>query len=84
MSEEGTIGSYSLSGLEHSKENPTARALGQILDEKRDTEQFLRMIAPQYLGVYVLDKETDFSGTFWDRIIFAGSSRRKTAAIPRH
>ncbi len=60
MSEEGTIGSYSLSGLEHSKENPTARALGQILDEKRDTEQFLRMIAPQYLGVYVLDKETDF------------------------
>ncbi len=60
MSEEGTIGSYSLSGLEHSKENPTVRALGQILDEKRDTEQFLRMIAPQYLGVYVLDKETDF------------------------
>ncbi len=27
--------------------------------ERRDTEQFLQMIAPQYLGVFVVDRKTD-------------------------
>ena len=59
MSEESTIQGYNLNGLEHNEKNPYANVLSQILKEKRDAEQFLRMIAPQYLGVYVLDKETD-------------------------
>ncbi len=29
------------------------------VNEKRDTERFLKMIAPQYLGVYVLDRKSD-------------------------
>ena len=36
-----------------------AKALRKALEEKRDTEQFIRMIAPKYLGAYVLDTETD-------------------------
>ncbi len=60
MSEESTIEGYCLSAPEQNKKNPYANVLKQILNEKRDTEQFLRMIAPQYMGVYVLDKETDF------------------------
>lgn len=34
--------------------------LERVMEEKRDTEQFLRMIAPKYMGVYVLDRKTDF------------------------
>ncbi len=34
-------------------------ALLKAREEKRDTEQFIRRIAPKYLGVYVLDKESD-------------------------
>ncbi len=60
MSEESTIDGYCLRTLEQNKKNPYAHILRQILKEKRDTEQFLRMVAPQYLGVYILDKETDF------------------------
>ncbi len=60
MLEDATIRGYSLSELENNEKNPYSDVLKQILKEKRDAEQFLRMIAPQYLGVYVLDKETDF------------------------
>ena len=35
-------------------------ALIKAMDEKRDAEQLLRYIAPKYMGVYVLDRETDF------------------------
>lgn len=31
----------------------------KLLLEKRDTEQFLKIIAPKYMGVYVLDRNTD-------------------------
>ncbi len=34
-------------------------AINKILNEKRDAEQFLRLIAPEYIGVYVLDRKTD-------------------------
>ena len=33
--------------------------LEHLSEEKRDSEQFLRMIAPKYMGVYVLDRESD-------------------------
>lgn len=60
MSKETTIEGYCLNDLIQNKKNPYANVLEEILKEKRDTEQFLRVIAPQYLGVYILDKETDF------------------------
>ncbi len=60
MPAETMIEGYCLSDLEQNKRNPYANVLKEILKEKRDAEQFLRMIAPQYLGVYILDKETDF------------------------
>ena len=31
----------------------------QLLQEKNDSEQFIKLIAPKYLGVYVVDKQTD-------------------------
>ncbi len=34
-------------------------ALNKAIEEKRDAEQLLRYIAPKYMGVYVLDRETD-------------------------
>ena len=36
-----------------------SEAINRLFDEKRDAEQFLRLIAPEYMGVYVLDRETD-------------------------
>ena len=33
--------------------------LEHLSEEKRDSEQILRMIAPKYMGVYVLDRESD-------------------------
>ena len=31
----------------------------KLVNEKRDIERFLKLIAPQYLGVYVLDRKSD-------------------------
>ena len=31
----------------------------QLLQEKNDSEQFIKLIAPKYLGVYVVDRQTD-------------------------
>lgn len=33
--------------------------MDQLLQEKRDAEQFLRLIAPKYLGIYIIDRSTD-------------------------
>ena len=33
--------------------------MNQLLQEKRDAEQFLRLIAPKYAAVYILDRSTD-------------------------
>lgn len=33
--------------------------MNQLLQEKKDAEQFLRLIAPKYAGVYILDRTTD-------------------------
>lgn len=33
--------------------------MNQLLQEKRDAEQFLRLIAPKYMGVYILNRSTD-------------------------
>ena len=32
--------------------------MNQLLQEKRDAEQFLRLIAPKYMGVYILNRST--------------------------
>ena len=37
----------------------TDATLLKALEDKRDTEQFIRRIAPDYLGVYVVDRKTD-------------------------
>lgn len=37
--------------------------MNQLLQEKRDAEQFLRLIAPKYTGVFIVDRNT---GTFRD------------------
>ncbi len=31
----------------------------RVLEEKRDAEQFLKLIAPKYMGVYIVDRKTD-------------------------
>ena len=36
-----------------------SKAINKLFDEKRDTEQFLRLIAPEYMGVYVVNRKTD-------------------------
>ncbi len=59
MAEETMLEGNALSSLEQAGKNPDAHVLRGILQAKRDAEQFLRMIAPKYLGVYILDKETD-------------------------
>ena len=33
--------------------------MNQLLQEKRDAEQFLRLIAPKYTGIFILDRNTD-------------------------
>ena len=33
--------------------------MNQLLQEKRDAEQFLRLIAPKYTGIFILDRSTD-------------------------
>lgn len=33
--------------------------MNQLLQEKRDAEDFLRLIAPKYAAVYILDRSTD-------------------------
>ena len=36
------------------------KAIEKLILEKKDAEQFLSLIAPKYMGVYVLDAETDY------------------------
>ena len=51
--------------MRHYKNNGTDSAFdrelkySQLLQEKNDSEQFIKLIAPKYLGVYVVDKQTD-------------------------
>ncbi len=45
--------------MEQNNQAPYALVIQRMLEEKKDAEQFLRMIAPKYMGVYVLDKERD-------------------------
>ena len=37
--------------------------MNQLLQEKRDAENFLRLIAPKYTGIFIVDRST---GTFRD------------------
>ena len=32
----------------------------RLMEEKHDAEQFLKIIAPKYMGVYILDRKTDY------------------------
>ncbi len=50
--------SYSISALRNGSIEQKD-ALEQLLAEKQDGEQILRNIAPEYLGIYVLDREKD-------------------------
>ncbi len=50
--------SYSVNALRNGSIGQE-EALLQLLAEKRDGEQLLRNIAPEYLGIYVVDRETD-------------------------
>lgn len=51
--------SYSSNEVDHATESSHNPAFRQLLVEERDTEQFLKAIAPKYLGVYVVDRRTD-------------------------
>lgn len=59
MPENNTVGSFYTKQINSNIDNDRNAILEHIKEEKRDSEQFLRKIAPEYMGVYVLDKETD-------------------------
>lgn len=50
--------SYSVRKIHDTSDN-RKNAVMQLINEKRDAEQLLSSIAPNFLGVYVLDRETD-------------------------
>lgn len=58
MIKKGTKENYS-SNKTNISETSQELAYQQLLLEKRDSEQFLRTIAPKYMGVYVLNRKTD-------------------------
>lgn len=58
MIKKGTKENYSCNKTNIS-ETSQELAYQQLLLEKRDSEQFLRTIAPNYMGVYVLNRKTD-------------------------
>lgn len=58
MIKKGTKEIYS-SNKTNISETSQELAYQQLLLEKRDSEQFLRTIAPNYMGVYVLNRKTD-------------------------
>ena len=58
MIKKGTKENYS-SNKTNISETSQELAYQQLLIEKRDSEQFLRTIAPNYMGVYVLNRKTD-------------------------
>ncbi len=60
MTAKNTIEGYYRNGLKDVSENDHNNVIRQILNEKRDSEQFLKLIAPEYMGVYVVDRETDY------------------------
>ena len=47
-------------------------SMNQLLQEKRDAEQFLKLIAPKYTGIFILNRNT---GTFRD--VLANETFRK-------
>ena len=51
-----TSESYIVDILQNSNINDDIK---NFLEEKHDTEQFLKLIAPKYMGVYVVDRKTD-------------------------
>lgn len=65
MTEKQGLTTYHIDALEEKLGDNDQVAMQDILNEKRDAEQFIRLVAPEYLGVYVLNKDTD---TFRDII----------------
>ncbi len=55
-----SVESYYVNKINAELNDESSGIIKQLLEEKRDAEQFIRMVAPKYLGVYVLDRETDF------------------------
>ena len=41
------------------KSNIEDEEIKRVLEEKHDSEQFLKLIAPKYMGVYIVDRKTD-------------------------
>lgn len=60
MIKKGTKENYS-SNKTNISETSQELAYQQLLLEKRDSEQFLRTIAPNYMGVYVLHSRHSFT-----------------------
>lgn len=65
MTKKQGLTTYHIDALEEKLGDNDQVAMQDILNEKRDAEQFIRLVAPEYLGVYVLNKDTD---TFRDII----------------
>ena len=57
MTNKETIESYIVDALQNS--NISNEEINRMLEEKHDSEQFLKLIAPKYMGVYIVDRETD-------------------------
>ena len=57
MSNNDTNESYIVDVLKNLNINDDV--IKNLLEEKHDTEQFLKLIAPKYMGVYVVDRKTD-------------------------
>ncbi len=55
-----SIEGYYMEELRKNPEGVSPDVIKQILNEKRDAEQFLNLIAPEYMGVYVVDRDTDY------------------------
>ena len=57
MSDKDANESYIVDILKNS--NIEDEEIRRVLEEKHDSEQFLKLIAPKYMGVYIVDRRTD-------------------------
>ncbi len=57
MSNKDANESYIVDILKNS--NIEDEEIRRVLEEKHDSEQFLKLIAPKYMGVYIVDRRTD-------------------------
>ncbi len=60
MTAKNTINNYYINELKEKKAHIQNDAIKQLLREKKDAEALVKLIAPEYMGVYIVDRETDY------------------------